>query len=271
MLGMIARPRNFTTYAGGTDPAQDAAFPMANLANNDYGRVYKPTPNFSVGGMILGHFDLGANPPAIDGAALLWHNLYSTDTITVRGSNTSNVSSSVLFTTNALAAITGASGRDVAAPGKFLVTFDSPKTYRYWQFSAARPSGAAARYQASRAVLFQRQLFDIGPQRAEFSAVDLNQKVIIETGEDRSGEDSLLIRPIAELDFSYAKESDMAAMLGPYTLGLGTSLPMMIVPDLFASNLQDQIVFGRPEGVIGLQSEVYDVWRTQARVRSYGP
>jgi len=264
MLGMIARPYSLIDSAG----ASNATFPKANLINNDYGRVGRTTS-----GAVMNYnwdYDLGVARP-VDTIAVLWHNLRSGDTINIFGGTAQGGSD--VYNSGVLPAITGTSNRDTPGPAKFLLTPSSTPTARYWRVrfgvvGTAHPDGFV---QASRLFIGKRTIFQIGPQRAELGGVDLNQKIQLENGEERASEDSLLIRPTAQLDLRYAKETEMAEVLGKYTLGLGTSLPMMVVPDLTAAALQDMIVFGRPDAVMSLQSEIYDVWQFQARVRSLGP
>lgn len=274
MLGMIGRPLLMTHVAGGTSEAAfSTEFPKLNALNNDYGRVARTTTAPSDTTLAF-YWDLGATPPAVDFAAVLWHNLRAGDTIQVRGGTSlANVASGTGYISASLSAIVGTSGRDIAAPGKFLLTMSALQTYRYWGFfltsvGSANPAGYL---QVSRMLLGKKALFAVGPQRALYDANDFNSRIQLETGDERASEDTLLIRPIAQLDFGYAKESELAEVLGGYTLSLGTSRPMLICPDLTGTNLQDTIVFGRPEKVIAPSSDSYDIWKFQAQVRSLGP
>lgn len=270
MLGMIAKPYPVATLPGQSG-AFSATFPLANLINNDYGRVGRLTSG-AVGTYNVA-FDFGF-PVSIGAAAIMWHNLGGNDTITLQGS-TSATFAVINYDSGSKPAVSGLTLRDVAPPSKFLLTMSQAQTYRYWRFritiAADSPALAAGYIQMSRSLLMKSSVFQIGPLRAELSAVDMNQRVTIETGEDRTSEDPLLIRPIAQLDFAYGKETEMAEVLARYSVGLGTSLPMFICVDLTNTYLQDQLIFGRPEAVVTLQSETYDVWKFQARVRSYGP
>jgi hypothetical protein len=272
MLGMIARPFIASAIGTGTTAAYYlAAFPQSNLGLNDYGRTAKLSFAVNNGTTIrLLEIDLGANPPGVDAVAVLWHNLSSLNTFTVNANN-AGFGSGATYTSGALPAVTGTSARDVKALGKFLVTLSAVQTFRYWWVDYQNLSGAVETPQLSRAVLMRKSIFAIGPQRAELSAIDYNQKIQLENGEDRSSEDSLLIKPVVQLDLNYAKQSEMEQVLGQYVLGLGSSLPMMVVPDLTSGALQDMIVFGRAEQIISLQSDTYDVWKFAARVRSFGP
>ena len=270
MLGMIARP-----YAATLDAASDAsqaAFPRDNMLLNDYGRVFRSV-NGNVQTLIY-YFDLGVAKP-VDVIAVLWHNMRTgIDKISIdAGATTADAANGVLYNGSLIDCLTGVSQRDFSVPGKWLVTLTNPVTARYWALriqtnTSVNPDGFM---QISRVFIGKKALFQIGPQQVQLNAVDLNQKIQLETGEDRSSEDPLLIRPITQLDFRYAKESEMDDVLAQYTLGMGVSLPMMVVPDLTASNLQDTIVFGRPEQIVALQSDTYDVWQFQARVKSFGP
>ncbi len=269
MLGMIARPRNYTAVVASSNVFQ-GAFPITNISNNDYGRVGRLVAATS--GTYQLQLDLGASPPPIDVASILWHNLVVGNTIQVRGSNNSNVLGNVQYDSGVLAAITGASTRDVPAPSKFLLTMSAIQTYRYWHFTFNLAIAPAVGYiQMSRVLLMKKAVFAIGAQRAELGAVDMNQRIELESGDERSTEDTLLIRPTAALDMRYAKETEMQDVLGQYTLGMGTSKPMMVVVDLTNPYLQDQIVFGRPDKIMNLQSDIYDIWSFQASVKSIGP
>ncbi|MBA3240922.1 MAG: hypothetical protein H0T60_06815 [Acidobacteria bacterium] len=267
MLGMIAKPVNY--YLVGGNPAA-AAFPQSNVANNDYGRVARITA--ATTGLFTIYMDM-EYAVTIDAMALLWHNLRAGDTIQVQGAtSTANLNAGVGYNSGYVPANTAFTARDYAVPGKFLITFQ-PQTYRYWRFviqvsGAALPGGYI---QISRALIMKQALFAIGPQRVNIGAEDRNMRLQLESGEERSSEDMLLIRPTCMLDFSYAKESELANVLGNYTLSMGSSKPMFICPDLTASNLQDTIVFGRPTKVIEVSSDQYDIWKFQAQVTSIGP
>jgi len=273
MLGLIARPYDMTYDAASS--GSNATFPSANLANNDYGRVGRTsTAGPTVPWFI---FDLGS-AKSVDTLALLWSNLRSgTDLVRFRGAATAAdvaAGTSLLYAGTNLDPKTGTSQRDVAAPNKCLLTLSTPVAARFWgvQYqinTTAHPDGYG---QASRFFVGKSAIFQIGPQKAEIGAVDFNQKIQLETGEDRSSEDSLLIRPVVQLDLNYAKESEMRDVVGQYTLGMGMSKPLLIVPDITNNTgLQDQICFGRPENIISNQSDTYDMWKFQARVRSFGP
>lgn len=267
MLGMIAKPINYNLVGG--NPAI-AAFPQSNVANNDYGRVARITAETS--GFFTIYMDMGF-AATIDAMALLWHNLRAGDTIQVQGATSiANLDAGVGYNSGYMAAHTSFSARDYLVPGKFLITF-APQTYRYWRF-VIQVAGSAlpGEYiQISRALIMKQAQFAIGPQRASIGAEDRNMKLQLESGEERSSEDMLLIRPICMLEFSYAKESELANVLGSYTLSMGSSKPMFICPDLTASNLQDTMVFGRPNKVIETSSDSYDIWKFQAQVTSIGP
>jgi hypothetical protein len=269
MLGMLARPLAIT-FSSGDSAATNATFPGANLLNNDYGRVARTTSgNVGTYNFV---FDAGSAVTA-DAMAVLWHNLRSTDNIRVQGATSvANLTAGVGYDSGYLSAWTGTSKRDTPVAGKFLVSFATPQTYRYWRFVVqVVGTNLAAPIQISRAALMKSTIFQIGPQRADLGAVDLNQKIELETGESRTTEDVHLIRPTCTLDIRYAKESEMSDFFGQYTLSMGVSKVMFICADLTAANLQDQIVFGRPEKIINLQSDTYDVWQLQAAVRSLGP
>lgn len=270
MLGMIARPNRGTTNVAA--PAMNGNFPASNTIINDYGRMGR-TSSGAVGNYDF-DYDLGSAYD-IDAIAVLWSNLRpGVDTITIIGATSqANLSASPGYNSGALFAVTGTTYRDVVAPGKFLVTPGSVQTFRYWRvrISVVGTAHPAGYVQFSRALFMRKALFQIGYQRAELSAVDFNQKIQLDSGDDRSSEDSLLIRPIAQLDLQWEKQSEMEQIFGQYTLGLGLSLPLMVVPDLTAGNLQDQIVFGRPEQIISHASDTYDAWKFQCRVRSFGP
>ena len=273
MIGMVARPFDMVMSAQTGDSASSGTYPKANLANNDYGRVWRNTS-----GAIATYqemIDLGS-AKSVDCLAVLWHNLRAGDQIRIRAGDTvANASAGTLYSGSANAAITGATQRD-PDPGlyKHLLTLGTPIVARYWAFQflvngTVHPAGYI---QASRLFVGKRHDFVIGPQRAELGAVDYNQKIQLETGEDRASEDSLLIRPMVSLDIRYAKESEMATFFGQYSLSLGVSKPMLISTDLTAAtNFQDQLAFGRPEKVMNMQSEIWDVWQFQAQVRSIGP
>lgn len=268
MLGMIARPRDYTASVANSTAFQ-AAFPITNISNNDYGRVGRLVA--AAAGTYQLYLDLGANPPPIDAAAILWHNMVAGDTVQVRASSNANVLANVEYNSGVLAAITGATNRDVPAPAKFLLTMAAVQTKRYWQFTFVLATDPGDYIQMSRVLLLKKAIFAIGAQKADLGADDMNQKIELETGDERATEDTLLIRPTAALDMRWAKESEMQEVLGQYTLGLGTSKPMMVVVDLTNPYLQDQIVFGRPDKVMNLQSDIYDVWGFQASVKSLGP
>lgn len=279
MLGLIARPLDTEALSsGGGEALYQTSFPKTNLLNNDFGRVMRTT-TAGVNSIHVMGFDLGADPPAVNAVALLWHNLRAGDAIHVRaGSTMPNAAAGTDYSSGALTPVTGTTNRAIdltdEALNKFLLTLSSPQTWRYWTvhlvvLGTAIPAGYV---QASRLLFMNQAMFQIGPQRAEVSAIDLNQRIQLETGEDRSSEDELLIRPVAQLDLAYAKESEMRDVLGQYTLGLGTSRPMFLCSDVSdADGLQDLMVFGRPESIISQQSDTYDVWRFQARVKSIGP
>jgi hypothetical protein len=271
MLGMIARPM---AMIPGFGMNVDANYPQSNSCNNDYGRLTRTTTAV-IGANLDFDFNLGANPPSIDAVAVFWHNMSPGDTIQVFGKTAADYSG-IGYSSSALTAVTGTSKRDIATPSKFLLTLPSSQTFQYWLFRFIPQAGSRAvsdgHIQFSRVALMKKCIFAIGPSKAEMTAIDMNQRIQMETGEERTSEDSLLIRPIAQLDLTYAKESEMREVLGAYALGLGTSKPMFVCPDITDSNgLQDLMTFGKPEQLISLQSDTYDIWRFQARVRSFGP
>lgn len=272
MLGMIGRPYFTAVGVNGTAEATySATFPKSNLFTNDYGRVMRTTSG-AVGTYNI-TIDLGS-AKSVNVIAFLWHNLRSTDTIQVlAGTTIAEANTGVSYASAALAAVTGTSGRETVMPYKFVHTLSVPVTARYWTIrvnvvGSAVPSGYV---QASRAVVGRSTIFAIGPQRALLSANDLNQSVTLENGEVRGTEDDAAIRPIAGLSLKYAKESEIAEVVGAYTLGVGASKPMMVCTDLTAPNFQDVFVFGKPERVIQAVTEIYDVWEFDATVQSIGP
>lgn len=261
MIGLIAKPYGATI--GPEVTGWQGQFPAANALNNDYGRVAK-TQGSGAGWYYL-DIDLGV-AQQVDVLALLWTNLRSSDTVVVSGG--SSQGSADVYNSGNLSAVTGTTKRDVLSLTKFMHTIGYTPSARWWRFSIY--SNGGINIQISRAFVGKKAQFAIGAQKASLSAVDLNERLQTERGEERASEDQGLIRPAASLSFSYAKESEMAEVLGAYTLGLGTSKPMLICVDATAANMQDLIVFGRPQGVVTLDSEMFDVWTFQAQVTSLG-
>lgn len=268
MIGLIARPYPVTLVTA-TD--FNAAFPGSNALNNDLGRVARATPAANTIPTIM--VDLGSAKP-VDVLGLLWHNLPA-GVMRFRAANTqANTTANPIYDSGYVAAMTGATRRDVLTLFKGLITLPTVVTARYWlvefdQVAGSRPAGRVL--QASRLVIGKSAVFAIGPQKATLGAVDRNSDVVTEVGETRSQEDPQLIRPVAALSFSYAKLSEMEEVLGAYTLSLGTSKPMIVCTDLTSANLQDNLVFGKPEQVISHESDTYDVWSFEAVVPSIGP
>lgn len=268
MIGLIAKPwpKTLTSQSGVTVAS---GFPVINVLNNDYGRVLVTNDGQAVNAGLLMRFDLCAKLP-VDVIALLWHNLPSTGRVNVYGSDAANLSSAELVIDSAPVK-TGDSFRDLLVLRKTLYTLPSPKAYRYWQIEIYPPSGGnLSNCSLSRVFIGLGAKFVIGFQKAVLSAKDMNAKVTTEVGEDRSQEDSRLIRPVISLSLEYAKQSEMEQVLGQYTLGLGVSKPLLVCTDLTTPTLQDNVAFGRPDKVIALESSIYDVWSFEAVVTSLG-
>lgn len=270
MIGMIARPWNFAivnALNGGENPA----FPFANALNNDYGRVWRSNAGDD-GGAYGGIIDLQGGYP-VDVVAVLWHNMRSTDQVVVRAGNSPADAIAGTLYNGSHAPITGSTGRDQISSWKFLLTLSSLITARYW-FIALRPNGSAhpsGYVQASRIFLGQKTTFAIGPQKVQMTGVDLNQKIVTEIGEERSSEDYSQIRPAVSMQLSFVKESEMHQVLGKLILTQGSSRPLLVTNDAAGTYLQDTLVFGRPEKVLAVESDTYDVWDLQCSITSLGP
>jgi len=272
MVGLIAKPYNAAVNSF-TGSAWTSKYPPSNVINNDYGRVARTTSASAGSNSYHITLDLGSEQ-TVDTVSVLWHNLRATDTIMIYaglGEDLSTAGNRTLTATRP--AVTGGTKRDHDFPKKMVYKLASPIQARYVKIylqavGSAHPDGYL---QASRFFVGKAAQFAIGAQKATLGAKDMNANVTTEIGENRSQEDPLLIRPVAALSFSYAKQSEMEEVLGAYTLALGVSRPMMVCTDLESAYLQDNTVFGRPEQVLTQESTIYDVWSFEAVVTSIGP
>jgi hypothetical protein len=272
MIGLIAKPHPMTVID--QSPVFLAALPASNMQNNDYGRVGK-TNALAANGIVYVTLDLGA-PMPVDVLGVLWHNMVAANQIQFQASSSwtsnANFDANIIYDSGFSGAQTGLTQRETMQFWKHVRTLQNTVTARYWKVifkatTTALPAGLLA----SRVFIGRQAQFAIGPQKATLGAIDKNVSVTTEIGETRSQEDPTLIRPVAALSFSYAKQSEMETILGQYTLSLGTSRPMMVCTDLTSPFLQDNLVFGRPEQVVSHESDIYDVWSFEAVVPSIGP
>lgn len=266
MIGLIARP--YPSSISVATPGYDLpAFPASNAANNDFGRVFSyRRAAQGIDGIDL-IVDLGS-PKSVDVIALLWHNI-SSSPVVIRASNSPDGMTAALYS-GSFSSTTGSTRRDVLPFSKMLITLPNAVAARYWRIGLPA-DGNGKINSVSRIFVGKGAKFAIGPQKALLGAKDMNASIITETGETRQQEDVTLIRPVVSLSFEYAKLTEMEEILGQYTLGLGTSKPMLICTDLTTQYIQDNVAFGRPEKVIALESTMYDIWSFEAVVTSIGP
>lgn len=252
-LSYFVEPLTLTLH---TAAAEEANAPTANLLNDEPGMMWRSTT--------LSTAFVVQTAGSVDCVALLYSNLRATDTVRVRAANSAAACTSApLYDSTATVAFSGTK----ANPFRTKTIFELPSVvaYTHWRFDIVGTSHPAGYIEASRVIVGKR--YDTTKDMNYSCEQTVTDTGVLYSGPGFSDADEYLKLPGWKASFSYIPMTTWRDTLYPFFMRVGSSKPVMFVPEPAApTTWQQEVVYGRLQGGPSGQCLYYDGWYSEIAI-----